>query len=284
MRRRTLALVVTSLGAFVLVACASLGGLSGGTEDGPDAAKEGATTVEAASEPIREASAPLDAADAGAYCDGIDATLCEDFDDTNAPGVFPGWAQAVAAGSSLTRVDAGYSAPNALQVDIEANAQSDAGTTLVANLAAALPTASRVRLVYRFIVDTPDPGGSTLHLCTLTATNAGTQMNVRFALASGKGKFVTAVYPTDGGAAAFNNPGEQPLVSAGVWHDVEISLDLVGQFACATVKFDGAVVTDDAAIVSLGPSPLKVQIGAFYASAPTSGWSVRIDDYAVFAE
>jgi hypothetical protein len=279
-------LAVASFGPLVLVACASLEGLSGSADHGPDAANEDATTVDAAIEPLRDAAVPLDVNDARAYCKGLDATLCEDFDDSTAPSLFAGWAQAVAPGNALTRVDAGYSAPSALEVEIGAASQTDAGTTLVANLSAALPTVNHARIVYRFFIDTPDRTGAALHLCTVTASSAAAQVNARLTLASGSAKFLGATYPADGGAAIFSNLTAQVLVSEGTWHDVDLSLDFVQQPARVSAKLDGVALAADEtlSLVTLGPSPLKLQIGALYAGAPTTGWRVRIDDYAVFTD
>jgi hypothetical protein len=265
-RSRLVFAVVASLaGACLFPSLSDLTGDAG--NEGPDV------------QPQQDAGKDV-ATDAAPFsCKTADATFCEDFDDTSQQA-FPKWNYTtVDDGGQFLRVDAGLSLPNAGEVIIAAAAS---GQPIQALLAYQSKTAaSRLHVAWDCIIDQADIAGPALMLNEVETS--GAELGVRLVLKNGGASLGAAIYPPDGGSdfPALSSP---VTFEPGVWHHVEWTIDLTATPATlVSFSIDGAVQASDAGIpgATFGPSLINAYAGAYYATVPTAGWRLRIDDVVV---
>jgi hypothetical protein len=243
----------------------SLGSL-GGTPDASDASTDGG--VEAA---------------ATSYCSTVDATFCDDFDEENGP-VFTKWGSLEAADAgTLLRVDSGLSAPNAVAITIAASASTGQPAEELGHDVSGV--VSHIHFSYDLVVDQYDTtSGSRVELSALTIDIGGNELGVREELVQSGLTCAAAVYPGDAGST-FPIIGNETTVSTGVWHHLDVVVDLTQTPATASFTFDGTSEATDAPIAgaTFGPGILSLAAGVYYATEPTTGWRFWFDNFALWA-
>ncbi len=274
--------------AVIVTACASgclfpaISDLVGTTDSGTPS---DATTSDVASDVSMDVIAPsdvvvqdsgTDTSTASPFCSTVDASFCDDFDDTFVAS-FPKWTFVVVDdGGVVSRaVDAGTSTPNALGFVI---GPSGSGS-IRAYIANDFVGVSKFRLTYDWIIDTNDLTGSILNIGDIQISSS--KLGIRLAITTGGAQLVGAVYPLDAGPT-YPPLSSKVAVAASVWHHVDISVDLTTTPASVSYSLDGVSQTSDAGIpgATFGPGSLEMGAGAYYATSPTTGWSARIDNVA----
>jgi hypothetical protein len=264
------------------LACAAIAAIAGclfpsldALSGGPDASSEGGSDV----------GAPDVVTDGGAvaFCASVDATFCEDFDDSNLT-TFAKWdSTEILEGGSLTRVDAGLSPPNAVAITYD---PTSASGQLPEELSIDVKgTTGHIHLVYDLIIDELDTtSGSRLTIAELEITSNGNLLGIREEIEPSGIACFGAVYPNDGGST-FPLISPRLALGANVWHHVDVVVDLTKSPAQGGFAFDGTQQVSNVDIVgaTFGPGALTIVGGVYYATQPTSGWKLRIDNIAVWA-
>lgn len=231
----------------------------------------------------------VDAGDAAAdvspqrFCATLDgATFCDDFDDLDA-AAFSKWAFVESSeGGTLGLVDAALSPPYALGITLD---PSTGTGQPVENLQANFATLGHAHMVYDIAFDVLDTTTSSrLELCMFSVSVGSSILNVRLVASSGGLTTTAAVYAPDG-AVSYPSLGNTATPSTGVWHHVDMSLDLTQTPATVSASIDGLPYAGDAGIpgATFGPGPLSLVAGVYYGTQPTTGWKLRIDNVAMWA-
>ncbi len=187
-------------------------------------------------------------------------------------------------GGSLVRVDAGLSAPNAIAIAYPATASSgQVAEELGIQL---LPNANTIHFVYDIIADQFDTtSGSYMEVTALDITSNQNLLSVREELAADGIRLTAGVYPS-GGGSTFPTVSNVVAFDVGVWHHIDVVIDLTQTPATGSFSMDGKPHAVDAPIpgATFGAGMLAVAGGVYYANFPTTGWQVRMDNFAVWIQ
>lgn len=230
-------LFLAAFAAMTGVAACSLfvdtDGLAGGPRDGSDGGMDGARAD--VDVPRDDSSAPIDAGFDGRFCErfGANALFCDDFDDPNRTDPKIGWTvDNVDKGGTLSIVPA-RPGSNALQVIWDANVGEPAGDCNYARLMKEIPVAVS-RFTFGFDIFLGDEKGGAFYddavtnfVWRPTATSKFCQL------------YLIGLRSSPGLNDGSNERPLKSIMSVGVWHRVEISLDGVAQPASVAIQIDG---------------------------------------------
>ena len=254
--------------AVMLASCTlitSLDGLSGDPSDTPaaDAGPDATTSDEAGRDATSEAG------DAGTFCEGRDATFCDDFERSTLIGL---WENVDTSTGGEIRLEDGH-----VVVTMTAGLPSGSNATL----GKTFPSVSHVIYGYELTVrQLPDSGS---HQINNLYVHQGANTAFVSLLADVDGiKAAEQVFP-NGAAGAFKGRGLVRMPVIGKKVSVVFDLDMpAGGTPVYTITFDGDPVYSGA----LDPSFFKtgsidVKAGTDYVQAPTSGLVYEVDDVFV---
>ena len=234
-----------------------------------------------------DATTTVDSGSGGSFCASqLDATFCDDFD--NEPDAMPlsKWQpRNVTTGASLAIQPSGLSQPNSLVAAVN---QDDSGPgSPAASVAYIVPgTVHFVRFQYDLFVAKYDRTAGSSAFLNPSDMRAGlTDVELRLYLDSDGFGLGAAVTASDGGST-YPEVGPKMTLTSGAWHHVEIDTDYSQTPAAVTFSFDYTVVVSDAGIpgATFGPGAITIEAPIEYARTPTSGWNIRVDNVAVFAQ
>lgn len=280
--RRSLAICAAVLLCSSCSLFTSFGGLSADADEpsadgGPDTGPNTTT----------DAGDGGDGADAGIdgstrFCATADASLCDDFDDP-ADTAFLKWSVKVDdPGGTVVRVDAGYSAPNA----VSCKAIGSGTDQISAFLEKVYPTAKRTRFHYRFRVEEDEAKGFLQIGQIQVDTNGNARTSMRLTIGGGTAHFEGAVYPAIGGPGTFPNVTQNFLLETKKWHEVELVVDWEAVPARVTVDYDGMRMADNVPITgsSFGVGKTTFAAGIYYLEGGDSPWRILFDDVVIAVE
>ena len=181
-------------------------------------------------------------------------------------------------------VDAGLSPPNALAITFDPTIASGQIPEELGKQQQGTP--GRIHFVYDIIIDEYDTtSGLRLELGELDITSNGNLLGIREEIASSGIACFGAVYPNDAGSS-FPLIAPRVAFAPNVWHHVDVAVDVTQSPATGSFVLDGVQQASDMAIMgaTFGPGSLNVIGGVYYATQPTSGWKLRIDNIAVWAQ
>jgi hypothetical protein len=287
MRGRSVALIGITFAAAV--AGCLLGSFSDIEGSGIDASTD--AVVESASDaPIGSDanvvvdSAVVDANPGVRFCATQDATFCDDFDQVDA-APFALWEPPnLGSGSSVILTNDALSAPNALLATVATN---DNTLLIPANISHQIPgTATTARYEYDLLVDSYDLNGSSAYIGAMDERVGLADTEIRLILGSSGLQLTGAVTPGDGGATIYPQLSSKVTVNAGGWHHVKIEVEYSLSPASVTFTFDTTVVADHVAIqgATFGIGNVTIQAAFLYASSPTTGWKIRVDNVQAFTQ
>ena len=233
-----------------------------------------------------DASSPSDAGDAapkGRFCDGVDATFCEDFDEPDADYLSRWTSFDLGGGNTLElEGDATTSAPNALYAEIPTNASG--GASLRYDLP---PTATSYDYSFAVRLEPYDAGTGLVLFNQIEVDStdaAAAYTEYRLAQLQGATHFHTHVYYPDGGDVISDLPLGVTF-APGQWYHVEIQLTVAPPPAKVIVIVDGApTLSTTIAAATNGAGTSEFFAGLAHTYAPTGTWRIEVDDVVVRAK
>ena len=281
---------MTGTRRFLLIAigvCAGAGCLFPSLDDlsGDDASKGNDASDVVTTSDVTSPSDGGDASDApkGRFCEGVDATFCEDFDEPDGNYLSRWTSFDLGGGNTLAlETDATTSAPNALYAEIPANLTGGASVAL--DLA---PNLTQYDYSFAVRLEPYDAGAglvlfNQIEVDAIDAAAAYTEY--RLAQAAVGTTFHTHVYFPDGGSVISNLPLTTSFVP-GQWYHVDVQLTVAPPPAKVTITVDGApalAATIPEATNGAGTSWFLAGISHTY--APTGTWRVEVDDVIMRAK
>lgn len=226
-----------------------------------------------------------DASDAaqGRFCDGVDATFCEDFDEPDGNYVSRWTSVTLGGGCTLALVsDASTSAPNALYAAIPAN--NSGGASLSESLP---PTATQYDYSFTVRLEPYDAGSglvlfNQIEVDSVDAAAAYTEY--RFSQGATGTHYHTHVYYADGGNVISDLALSLSFVP-GQWYHVEVQLAVSPPPAKVTVYVDGApALATTIPEATNGPGTSEFLAGLAHTYTPTGTWRIEVDDVVMRAK
>ena len=232
-----------------------------------------------------DADADASASDAahGRFCDGVDATFCEDFDEPDGNYVSRWTSVSLGTGNTLVlESDATTSAPNALYALIPANNAN--GASLWQDLP---PTATQYDYSFAVRLEPYDAGSglalfNQIEVDSVDASAAYTEY--RFAQEASGTHFHTHVYYADGG----NTVSDLPLTLSfvpGQWYHCEVQLTVAPPPAKVTILVDGSpALATTIAQATNGAGTSEFLAGLAHTYTPTGTVALEVDDVVMRAK
>jgi len=214
------------------------------------------------------------APDAGSFCDGVDATFCEDFDEPDG-GYLDRWSPSIGDGNTVTTQTALVtSAPNALVVEVPSG--NTGGASLWKDLP---PNATEYDYSFSIRFEPYDAGSGYVLWGQIEVDNTNNAFSeYRFSTYNGGTKFEAHVYYPDGGNTIAGTPLSTTF-AAGQWYRVDEILTVSPPPAKVQIMINSIQVLQTTITQATdGVGTAEFLAGIYHTSGVTGTWRLEIDD------